>query len=135
MQQSLENGVAQCVKIFQAVVTQAWHRFSPAMCKTNVSFLGHFRTLKAYKERSERGVGKQQNFTKCKMPKTTFTGCQGARCGNSSETSSHHLCLSGPGAGRAELSLVALPGVPGVTHQLPLLGWESRRRCQILRGV
>lgn len=37
MQQSLENSVAQCVKIFQAVVvTQAWHRFSPAMCKTNI---------------------------------------------------------------------------------------------------
>lgn len=41
------------------------------------------------------------------MPKPVSTSCQGARCGNTSETSSHHGCPSEPGAGRAELFLGA----------------------------
>lgn len=47
-----------------------WHRFSHAMWKTNVSFLGHFRTFRGYGEQSEHGVRKELKVDDAKCLKT-----------------------------------------------------------------
>lgn len=47
-----------------------WHRFSHAMWKINVSFLGRFRTFRACREQSERRVRKELKGDDAKCLKT-----------------------------------------------------------------